>query len=91
MADPQQPFKAALEGDRMLQWATLGAAGRRFELIVHHDDAGREHACDRESHAGRLDQAPDVSSTMSGIGTDGGRASAPWPAGTVDRGRGDLR
>jgi phosphoglycolate phosphatase-like HAD superfamily hydrolase len=46
------------DGDlEMLQWTTLGAPGRRFGLIVHHDDAEREYAYDRDSHVGRLDQA----------------------------------
>ena len=47
------------DGDlQMLQWAT-GAPGRRLGLIVHHTDAEREVAYDRESHIGRLDQALD--------------------------------
>ena len=49
------------DGDlQMLQWTTLGAPGRRFGLIVHHDDAEREYAYDRDSHVGRLDQALDA-------------------------------
>jgi hypothetical protein len=49
------------DGDlRMLQWATLGAPGRRFGLVVHHDDAEREYAYDRDSHVGRLDKALDA-------------------------------
>lgn len=31
--------------------------GRRFGLIVHHEDAEREYAYDRDSHVGRLDTA----------------------------------
>lgn len=31
-------------------------AGARFCLFVHHDDATREWAYDRESHIGRLDK-----------------------------------
>jgi haloacid dehalogenase-like hydrolase len=47
------------DGDlQMLQWTTAGA-GRRLGLIVHHDDAEREYAYDRDSHIGRLDQALD--------------------------------
>jgi phosphoserine phosphatase len=42
------------DGDfQMLEWTTSGD-GRRFGLIVHHDDAEREVAYDRESHFGRL-------------------------------------
>lgn len=48
------------DGDlQMLQWTTAGE-GRRFGLIVHHDDELREFAYDRESHFGRLDQALDA-------------------------------
>ena len=35
------------------------ASGPRFGLIVHHTDAEREYAYDRESHVGRLDKALD--------------------------------
>lgn len=42
------------DGDfEMLQWTTSGK-GPRFGLIVHHTDADREWAYDRESHVGRL-------------------------------------
>ncbi len=45
------------DGDlQMLQWCTSGP-GLRFGLIVHHTDAEREYAYDRESHIGRLDKA----------------------------------
>jgi phosphoglycolate phosphatase-like HAD superfamily hydrolase len=47
------------DGDlQMLQWTTAGD-GPRFALIVHHTDAEREWAYDRNSHIGRLDQALD--------------------------------
>ena len=47
------------DGDlQMLQWATAGS-GVRFALIVHHDDAEREWAYDRQSHIGMLDKAWD--------------------------------
>ncbi len=47
------------DGDlNMLQYTTAGA-GPRFALIVHHTDADREWAYDRESHIGKLDQALD--------------------------------
>lgn len=49
------------DGDlEMLQWTTLGAGGPRFGLIVHHTDAEREYAYDRDSHFGRLDKALDA-------------------------------
>lgn len=42
------------DGDfQMLEWTTAGE-GRRFGLIVHHDDAEREVAYDRDSPFGRL-------------------------------------
>jgi len=47
------------DGDlQMLQWTTAGA-GPRFALYVHHTDAEREWAYDRESHIGRLDKGLD--------------------------------
>jgi phosphoserine phosphatase len=42
------------DGDfEMLEW-TMAGAGPRFGLLVHHTDADREYAYDRESHSGRL-------------------------------------
>jgi len=42
------------DGDfEMLEWVT-SAGGARFGMIVHHDDAKREVAYDRNSHIGRL-------------------------------------
>jgi len=42
------------DGDfQMLQWTTAGA-GRRLGMIVHHDDAVREYAYDRDSSIGKL-------------------------------------
>ena len=47
------------DGDQqMLEWTTAGG-GARFALLVHHDDAGREWAYDRQSSIGRLDKAWD--------------------------------
>jgi phosphoglycolate phosphatase-like HAD superfamily hydrolase len=47
------------DGDfQMLQWTTTGS-GRRFGLIVHHDDAKREYAYDRESSIGKLNRGLD--------------------------------
>jgi hypothetical protein len=47
------------DGDlQMLQWTTAGS-GERFGLIVHHTDAEREWAYDRESSIGKLDKAWD--------------------------------
>lgn len=48
------------DGDQqMLEWTTSGE-GPRFALIVHHTDAEREWAYDRESHVGRLDSVLDL-------------------------------
>ena len=47
------------DGDfQMLEWTTSGK-GPRFGLIVHHTDAEREWAYDRESHVGKLDKGLD--------------------------------
>jgi phosphoserine phosphatase len=47
------------DGDyQMLEWTTAGE-GRRLGLLLHHDDAEREYAYDRESHMGRLDKGLD--------------------------------
>ncbi len=47
------------DGDlQMLQWTTAGN-GPRFALYVHHTDAKREWAYDRQSHIGKLDQGLD--------------------------------
>lgn len=49
------------DGDlEMLQWTTMSGSGARLGLIVHHTDAEREYAYDRQSHFGRLDQALDA-------------------------------
>lgn len=49
------------DGDlQMLQWTTAGT-GPRFALYVHHTDAEREWAYDRDSHIGKLDKGLDES------------------------------
>jgi phosphoglycolate phosphatase-like HAD superfamily hydrolase len=58
----RRPIFAAGNSDgdlQMLQWTTAGD-GPRFGLIVHHTDAEREWAYDRESPVGRLDKALDL-------------------------------
>jgi hypothetical protein len=42
----------------MLEWTAAGA-GPRMMLLVHHTDAAREYAYDRQSSVGRLDKALD--------------------------------
>ncbi len=47
------------DGDlEMIQWTTAGP-GPRLGLFVHHTDAGREYAYDRQSHVGKLDKVLD--------------------------------
>ncbi|MEM8812984.1 MAG: HAD family hydrolase [Pseudomonadota bacterium] len=47
------------DGDfAMLEWATAGS-GQRLGIIVHHTDADREWAYDRDSPIGRLDRGLD--------------------------------
>jgi hypothetical protein len=51
------------DGDvQMLQWTTAGT-GPRFGLIVHHTDAEREWAYDRNSSIGHLDKGLDEAKT----------------------------
>ena len=47
------------DGDfEMLEWTTAGSSPH-FAMLVHHTDAEREYAYDRESSIGRLDRALD--------------------------------
>jgi phosphoserine phosphatase len=47
------------DGDfQMLEWTTAGE-GARLGMIVHHTDAEREAAYDRDSHVGKLDKGLD--------------------------------
>lgn len=50
------------DGDlQMLQWTAAGS-GARLMGLVHHTDAEREYAYDRQSHSGKLDKALDEAS-----------------------------
>jgi hypothetical protein len=52
------------DGDfQMLQWTTTGK-GLRLGMLVHHDDAAREYAYDRDSHVGRLAEGLDKYQAM---------------------------
>ncbi len=52
------------DGDlQMIQWTTAGS-GARFGLIVHHTDADREYAYDRQSSVGRLDKALEMAGSQ---------------------------
>ena len=62
----RRPIFAAGNSDgdlQMLQFTTIardpGDETRHFGMIVHHTDAQREWAYDRDSHIGKLDQALD--------------------------------
>jgi phosphoglycolate phosphatase-like HAD superfamily hydrolase len=47
------------DSDMQMVEYTLAGDGRRLGLFVHHTDAEREYAYDRESHVGTLDKALD--------------------------------
>lgn len=48
------------DGDyQMLEYTTAGAKGARLGAIVHHTDADREYAYDRDTPFGKLDKALD--------------------------------
>ena len=47
------------DGDfEMLEWSTAGD-GPRLGILIHHDDAEREYAYDRDSHIGKLERGLD--------------------------------
>ncbi len=57
----QRPMMAFGNSDgdfQMLEWATSGS-GPRLGVLVHHNDAEREWAYDRDSHIGKLDRGLD--------------------------------
>lgn len=57
----RRPIFAAGNSDgdfQMLEWTTAGP-GPRFAMLIHHDDADREWAYDRDSHIGKLDKGLD--------------------------------
>jgi hypothetical protein len=58
------------DGDlEMLQWTTM-SGGVRLGLIVHHTDAEREYAYDRNTSFGRLDKALDAAAINGWIVVD---------------------
>jgi phosphoglycolate phosphatase-like HAD superfamily hydrolase len=58
------------DGDlEMLQWGT-GGQGARLGIIIHHTDAAREWAYDRDSAIGRLDKALDLAPEVGWIVVD---------------------
>jgi hypothetical protein len=50
------------QSNRRRQWTAAGA-GPRLCVLIHHTDAERESAYDRESHVGKLDKALDEASS----------------------------
>ncbi|RYD20805.1 MAG: haloacid dehalogenase-like hydrolase [Verrucomicrobiaceae bacterium] len=65
------------DGDfQMLEW-TMGGKGARFALIVHHTDAEREWAYDRESHIGKLARGLDEAGDRGWVVAD---MKADWKA-----------
>lgn len=79
----QRPIAAFGNSDgdlQMLQYAA-GGDGARLMVLVHHDDAEREYAYDRESTVGRLDKGLDEAK-RSGITVvsmkDDWRTIFPW-------------
>jgi haloacid dehalogenase-like hydrolase len=68
----QRPIFASGNSDgdyQMLDWTTAGE-GPRFGLILHHTDAEREYAYDRDSKVGRLDKALDDASAKGWVVID---------------------
>lgn len=58
------------DGDQqMLEWTAAGT-GKRLMLLVHHTDATREYAYDRQSSIGTLDKALDEAKAKSWIVVD---------------------
>jgi hypothetical protein len=58
------------DGDlEMLQWTTM-SGGPRLGLLVHHTDAVREYAYDRDTEFGRLDKALDAAALNNWIVVD---------------------
>ena len=58
------------DGDfQMLEWTT-GGPGPRFGMYIHHTDAEREWAYDRDSHIGRLDRGLDEAPTRGWVVVD---------------------
>jgi phosphoglycolate phosphatase-like HAD superfamily hydrolase len=68
----RRPIFAAGNSDgdfEMLEWTT-GGKGARLGMIIHHTDAEREFAYDRESHIGKLVKGLDEADAKGWIITD---------------------
>jgi phosphoserine phosphatase len=85
----QRPILAFGNSDsdmQMIEYTTAGE-GRRLGLFVHHTDAEREYAYDRESHVGTLDKALDQADTNGWIIVD---MKNDWKEIFPDKNKGDL-
>jgi phosphoserine phosphatase len=58
------------DSDMQMVEYTLAGAGRRLGLFLHHTDAVREYAYDRDSHVGKLDNALDQAAAKGWIIVD---------------------
>ena len=58
------------DSDMQMIEYTMAGEGRRLGLFVHHTDAEREYAYDRESHVGTLDKALDQAAAKGWIVVD---------------------
>jgi phosphoserine phosphatase len=58
------------DGDLEMIQYTTGGDGPRLGLLVHHTDADREYAYDRDSHVGTLDKALDMAPAQGWIVVD---------------------
>jgi hypothetical protein len=69
------------DGDfQMLEWTTAGD-GARLGVLIHHTDAEREWAYDRDSHIGRLDRGLDEAGSRGWVVVDMQRDwAAVYPA-----------
>jgi hypothetical protein len=81
----KRPIFAAGNSDgdfEMIEWTTSGE-GARLGMLVHHTDAERESAYDRDSHVGRLDrgldQGPDRGWIIVDMKSDWQRVFPPDP------------
>jgi hypothetical protein len=70
------------DADMQMMEYTKAGEGRRLGLFVHHTDADREYAYDRDSHVGKLDKALDQADDNDWIIVD---MKKDWKTVFVDR------
>ena len=58
------------DGDKQMVEYTTAGDGRRLGLFVHHTDANREYAYDRDGHVGKFDKALDAAASNGWIVVD---------------------